>query len=278
MDWLQSLVLGIVQGLTEFLPVSSSAHLAITPKLFNWQDQGLAHDAFLHLGTLAAVLIYFRKDIWRIIYDKSEHKLAIAILVATLPAVIIGFSFKSFFSSELIRSASGIAYTLIFGSALIFVAEIVCSMRQKIPQWLAWILKLVSKVDAQEKKISELKFWQVFFVGCMQALALFPGVSRSGACIAASIFTGLGRAEAARFAFLIGIPAIGGAGLLAVKDMLEVHSLTSLNYSDLALGFAAAFISGYIAIDLLIKFLKSQPLFAFVVYRLILAVYLLIAF
>ncbi len=249
MDHLQIVVLGLVQGLTEFLPISSSAHLVLVPKLLGWQEHGLDFDAFLHLGTLAAVLVYFYKDL----VDIALHKrhMAVAILVGTLPAVLLGFGAKSYFASEAVRSVASICITLVLGSLLMVFADI------------------YSNVRSEFKSSHDLKILDTLWIGCAQALALFPGVSRSGATISAGLFSGLKREEAARFSFLLGVPAIAGAGLLAVKDMLETG--VQLSYSSLGLGFIVSAVSGYLAIDFLIKFLKTQSLRGFVIYRVVLA-------
>ena len=256
---LSVIILSLIQGLTEFLPVSSSGHLILVPKLLNLENFGLAFDAFLHLGTLFAVLIYFRKDVVHLIMGtlglkKTYSKLAWGIFFATLPVVALGFGFKEFFESSFVRSIDFVAYTLIAGSILIYVAE---------------------KFFKSTKNISELGFMQIIFIGLMQCLALMPGMSRSGSTIAAGIFTGLKKDEAARFSFLLGLPAIAGAGLLAVKDMLESPEL-NLSYFDLGLGFVLSFISGFLAIEFLLKFLQTKSLTVFVVYRIIIAALLLI--
>ncbi len=252
---LEIILLAIVQGLTEFLPISSSGHLVIIPKLFAFKDPGLAFDAFLHLGTLAAVVIYFRKDIIGLL-DKSKHKLALAIFIATIPAVVCGFALKSLIASDFVRSVDFIAYTLIAGSILMFAAD--KSAKAKI-------------------SIQEMSFTKTIFVGFMQCLALMPGVSRSGSTISGAMFMGLKREDAARFSFLLGLPAVAGAGLLAVKDMMEA-GFADIAVENLVIGFIVSFVSGYLAIDFLIKFLQKQSMTVFVVYRLLLAVYLLICF
>lgn len=284
---LQIIILGLVQGLTEFLPISSSGHLVLTPKLLGFTDPGLAVDAFLHLGTLFAVVIYFRSDIlWLIrgflysfekpvdekfIEKKSEmiskvqnpmhrqlkemnKKLSWGIIWASVPVVIIGLFFKDFFETETIRSTNFVAYMLISGALLMLIPDL--------------LLK-------GEGNIAKLSKFKMFFVGCMQCLALFPGVSRSGSTIAAGLFVGLKRDEAARFAFLVGLPAIAGAGLLAVKDLLDTYAIEALPLDILGLGFLVSFVSGYLAIDFLMKFLQKRSLMWFVVYRIALAAYLL---
>ncbi len=254
MNYCEMLILAVVQGLTEFLPVSSSGHLVLVPKLCGFADPGLAVDAFLHLGTLFAVVIYFRSDIISMIRsfvskDKADRKLALGIVLASVPAVVIGFGFKSFFESDLIRSVNSIIITLIFGSLLMLLAD---------------------RFSVKSSRIAELSYKQMFFVGVMQVLALFPGTSRSGATLSAGLFCGLTREHAARFAFLVGLPAVAGAGLLSLKD-LATASVIESDWSVLFFGLLVSFVSGYIAIDLLIKFLAKNSPMIFVIYRLLLA-------
>lgn len=264
-------ILAVIQGLTEFLPVSSSGHLVLAPKLLGFSDPGLAVDAFLHLGTLLAAVIYFRDDIWFMLRGvmtafkpvKKPHtevlsvhrKLAFGIMIASIPAVIIGLNFKEFFETEFIRSTEFVAYMLIVGAVLMMVSEV---------------------FFGKEKNISSLSKGGMFFVGLMQCLALFPGFSRSGSTIAGGLFLGLKKEEAARFSFLLGLPVIAGAGALSIKDMLETGLGGDLNLQALALGFIVSFISGYFAIDFLLKFLQKQSLIWFVVYRFALAAFLLL--
>jgi undecaprenyl-diphosphatase len=260
MDLLQIVLLGLIQGLTEFLPVSSSGHLVLLPKLFNWQDPGLNVDAFLHLGTLLAVLIYFRKDLYKIAFDKENIRLRNGIIIATLPAVLLGFTLKSFFeTNESIRSIGFIALTMFLGAIGLLLFE---------------------KFSSKSRQLDDLKLLEIFFIGLMQALALFPGLSRSGICITAALILGLKREDSARFAFLVGVPAIAGAGLLSLKDLLEAHfssaSNIDTNWFLLSVGFLVSFISGLWAIDFLIKFLKTKSLLIFVIYRILLAALLLI--
>lgn len=263
MDFLTISLLAIIQGITEFLPISSSGHLALAPKLFGFTDPGLAVDAFLHLGTLFAAIIYFRKDIIEMLLgligkNPQHKKLALEIMVATIPVVIVGFLFKDFFSDyPLLRDVKFIAFTLAAGAVLL------------------WISEIYSKKLSKHKNIFESNFLSMFFVGCMQTLALFPGMSRSGSTIMGALFTGIAKEDSARLAFLVGLPAIAAAGLLSVKDLIEADgNLVYSSGSILGLGFVLSFVSGYLAIDFMIKFLKTQSVISFVIYRIILAVIL----
>lgn len=265
MQHLEIIFLALIQGLTEFLPVSSSGHLALAPKLFGFNDPGLDLDAFLHLGTLLAVLIYFRAEVLAMLKsfiskDPLNRKLSIGIIIATIPAMALGFGFKSFFESDLARSPASIMITLGLGSILMFAAD-----------------RFINR-NPSTKEISNLSFKEMFFIGTMQALALFPGVSRSGATISAGLFTKLNREEAARFSFIVGLPAVGGAGLIAIKDLISDIGLSNIDWSTMSIGFLVSFISGYLAIDFMIKFLKTQSLSLFIIYRiaLMLVVYLVL--
>lgn len=264
---LEVILLAVVQGLTEFLPVSSSGHLLLLPKIFHMQEFGLVFDAFLHLGTLLAALVYFRQEI--IVYLKTamnfilrktelqeQRKTVIGIAFASLPAIIVGISFKAFFASDPVRSLTTVSITLIAGSILMFFCE---------------------KNAKNSKTIDQLSIIEIFWVGVFQCLALLPGFSRSGSTISAGLIFGLQRAEAARFSFLIGLPVIAGAGLLSLKDLLESDlAALNLDYLQLAAGFAFSFISGYFAIDFLIKFLKKNSLWIFIIYRIAIAIWLLV--
>ncbi len=259
MDIFQIFILGLVQGITEMLPISSSAHLILFPKLLGWQDPGLNVDAFLHLGTLFAILIYFRKDLLALFLDKSQRPLLLYVAIATLPVVLLGFTAKSFFeSSSLLRSTKFISITLFLVAVLLFIADRLC---------------------AQRKEISELSFKDTVLIGLAQCLALFPGVSRSGICSLAGLSLGMTRSAAVRFAFLLGTPAVAGAGLLATKDLFEVYlsGATPFNSAEalyFSVGFFTSFISGWLSIDFLIKFLSKNTFTLFVVYRMLLGVIL----
>jgi len=259
------IVLALIQGITEFLPISSSGHLVILPKLMNFKDPGLAVDAFLHLGTLLAAVIYFRTEVFNLSKsllftgDKEQRKLSFGIFVATIPAVLCGFLLKdTLLDTDLLRSVDFVALTLAGGAFLMWLVD--------------------RKSQANSKLLLQISTWQIFLIGCAQALALFPGVSRSGATIVACLLCGLNRSDSARFAFLVGLPAIGGAGLLALKDLFSASSDLIFQPQVLAIGFLVSFLSGYVAIDFLIKFLKTQSLIVFVVYRILMALVLLLIF
>lgn len=269
MDPFQALVLGLVQGLTEFIPVSSSAHLIIVPWLLGWPDPGLAFDAALHLGTLVAVLAYFAKD-WVTLARaflaslterrlKPDHNrlLAWLVLVGSIPGAIAGFLLdhpvENFFHSP------GSAHN---ASALLFMAALILGLAAAL--WLA-------EVMARHTRSMETLGWRdAIVIGLAQAAALLPGVSRSGATITAGLFLGLERQAAARFSFLLATPIVAGAGAKKVYDALKA-GLSSGDQAAFALGLLAAAVSGYLCISLLLRYLQSNSTLPFVLYRVALA-------
>ena len=264
MSLLQALVLGVVQGLTEFLPVSSTAHLRIIPHFLGWGDPGAAYSAAIQLGTLAAVFIYFAADIKRLtvaallgikernLNRTNDTRQAWSIALGTVPIAALGLGFKDFIETEA-RSLELIATSLIVLALLLIVAE---------------------RVGRQKDTIDNLGFWQIQFIGLCQALALIPGCSRSGSTIMGGLFIGLKRADAARFSFLLGLPAIGASGLLElislIKDGMPTDQLLSLG-----LGIIAAGISGYLSIGFLLRFLERRGTDIFSFYRIALGALIL---
>jgi undecaprenyl-diphosphatase len=258
----QALLLGIVQGVTEFLPVSSSAHLILIPWLFQWNNpliDSLTFDVVLHAATLLAILGYFWKDwvslirgFFRIIVrqkvENPEERLVFYIILATIPAVIAGFSFQKMIE-ESFRSASLIVWPLIAVSFLMIYAE-----RRTNPAC----------------PLNNLKLRDALFVGFAQALALLPGVSRSGITITAGILRGYEREGATRFSFLLSTPAIAGATIFQVRHLFSTGMVSS-EWAVLAAGFCSAGLSGYLAIAFLMRYLKRHTLNVFAGYRLFLA-------
>ncbi len=257
MDLFRAAVLGVIQGLTEFLPVSSSGHLILVPALFHWPDQGLAFDVGLHLGTLCALLAYFWRDWWAMattgIADLARHgfrfgshrrdsQLLWLLALGSVPAAAVGFLFNHWIE-ENVRQAWLVAITLAAVGLVMLVAD---------------------RRGRQDRSMARLGIVDAVIIGVAQACALMPGVSRSGATITAGLFRGLSRGDAARFAFLLGTPAFVGAALLKVKD-LAGESGTELG--DLAVGFICSAVVGFLAIDLLLRFLRTRSLVPFVVYR-----------
>jgi undecaprenyl-diphosphatase len=256
MTAVQAMTLGLVQGLTEFLPISSIAHLRVIPALLGWPDPGAAFSAVLQLGTLAAVLVYFAGDLWTMTravlrgvadgrpWAKQEARLAWFILIGTLPIGVCGLLFERFIVGGF-RSLYVISGSLIVLGILLWVAEKRAALRRGVES-LGW-------VDSQ-------------LIGLAQALALIPGSSRSGTTMTAAMFLGLTREAAARFSFLLGIPAIGAAGLFELRDLLK-HGLGDAGLSALAIGIVVSAVSGYLAIDFLLRFLRTRTMYVFVWYR-----------
>ncbi len=265
MTLIQAITLGLVQGLTEFLPISSIAHLRVIPALLGWPDPGAAYSAVIQLGTLAAVLVYFAGDLWRMIRaalrgaaegrpcGTREARLLWFILVGTLPIVVCGLAFKRYIVGEF-RSLYVIAGSLILLGILLWVAERRAAFSRGVES-LGW-------VDSQ-------------LIGLAQALALIPGSSRSGTTMTAAMLLGLTREAAARFSFLLGIPAIGAAGLFELRELLE-HGLGDAGLSALLIGILTSAVSGYLAIDLLLRYLRTRTTYVFVWYRIGLGLLLLV--
>ncbi len=260
-DFLQAVFLGILQGLTEFLPISSSAHLRIFPDLFGWGDPGAAFTAVVQIGTELAVVLYFRHDIWRIgstwvrsLFDPSlrgalDARMGWFIIVGSLPIVILGVLFKDTIESEF-RNLWLIASMLIVMGIVLGIAE---------------------RVGRQTRAIKELTMPHAVFYGIAQAAALVPGVSRSGATISMGMFLGYDRAAATRYAFLLAIPAVVGAGLYELPEIPDGENA----YGPLPTLAAtvAAFVVGYAAIAWLLRYVSTRSYLPFVLYRISLGVF-----
>ena len=282
MELWQAVVLGIVQGLTEFLPISSSGHLIIFPWLFGWETGGLAFDASLHLGTLLAVLVYFRNELLQLIrvipYALSKPlpilkgesgnddrdmwaKLGLLIVIMSIPGGIVGLLFSSqiddfFHTDENSNRAIAVIATMLIVVGLFML--------------------LAERVGKREKELKDVGVVDAIAVGIGQALAaLLPGTSRSGATITAGLFRGLTRAEAARLSFLGGVPLIAAAGLLSFVDALQ-EGMSSSELTNILAGGLAAAIVGFFAVSGLIKFLQKQSTFVFVVYRILFGIMLFV--
>jgi undecaprenyl-diphosphatase len=273
LDPLQAAILGLVQGLTEFLPVSSSAHLVIVPWLFGWPGPGIAFDVALHMGTVIAVLAYFWRDWLNIIQgllrvvstrriDDPQGKLGVYILLGTIPGVIAGLLLEtrideSFHSADPSRQANGILII-----AVLMIA-------------LAVALFLAERLARHRLDITQLTLGAALGVGLAQALAVLPGVSRSGSTITAGLFAGLKREAAARFSFLLGTPIIVGSGIKKGYDVLQAGGIPADQQAAFAIGFVVAVISGYLAIWLLLRFLQRNSTLPFIVYRVVVGVLLI---
>jgi undecaprenyl-diphosphatase len=268
---LQAIIMGVVQGLTEFLPISSSGHLVIVPYLFGWDDPfitSLAFSVVLHLGTLAALLVYFWRDWVRLVpaglatvRDRSfrgdpDRRLAWLIVVTMPPAVIAGVLLGDFFEEQ-VRQPVLVAVMLVIGAAILWTAD-----------------RLGRRVDEMDR----LGFGGAFLIGCAQALALIPGISRSGISISAGLGLGLTREAAARFSFLMSAPVIAGAGAWEIRKLVAGEAGVPVELGPLVVGFVAAAVSGMLAIAGLLRYLRSHPMTVFVVYRLVLAAVVVIYF
>ncbi len=258
MNWLQALVLGLVQGLTEFIPISSTAHLRIVPALLNWGDPGAAFSAVIQLGTVGAVVAYFARDVWRLaaaaalspfranVRAGQDARLALAIAAGNVPIALLGFGLRDVIEHQF-RSLYLIAGMLIL---------------------VALGLALAERRGEGSLPMERLSLRSVMMIGCFQALALIPGTSRSGATILGGLLAGLQRAQAARFSFLLGIPAIVGSGLFELPKVMAGVRAGELSAAGLVLGLFAAAVSGYASIAFLLRYLERHTTLLFVCYRL----------
>jgi undecaprenyl-diphosphatase len=268
----QAAVLGLVQGATEFLPISSSAHLIVLPWLFDWPEPGLAFNVALHLGTLSAVLAYFWRDLIQIgrawfaglirlrPLEESASRLGWAVIIGSVPAGLAGF-FLNDVIDHFFHSGGGGDTAIVFTSLLLIV--------------LGFVLWLAERYGTQRRSLGELGLRDGLVVGLAQALALLPGVSRSGSTITASLFLGFARPAAARFSFILGIPAIAGAGLLETLKLVET-GLPAEQRVLFVTGVASAAITGFLAIAFLLRFLQRYSTSIFIVYRIALGLVLLL--
>lgn len=280
MDWFEAAVLGILQGLTEFLPISSSAHLRIFPEMFGWEDPGAAFTAVSQIGTEAAVVLYFARDIGRIIdawfrslfsrrsrdgsgpergrrrrsrgYDPQDARMGWFVIVGTVPIVVAGLTFEDVIESEF-RSLWIIGTTLVT---------------------LGIVLGIADRVGRKNRGIAELTMRDAILVGSAQALALIPGVSRSGASISMALFLGVDRPTAARFAFLLAIPAVLGSGIYKWPGAMEEGSVYGAGPTILAA--VAAFVVGLAVIAWLMRWLESRSFAPFIGYRIVLGTFTLL--
>lgn len=272
MNELIAAVLGLVQGLTEFIPVSSSAHLVLIPELFHWEPAGMAFDTVLHLGTLLALLAFFGRDIldlfaafgaslkdiltgknWRqAVSASAERRLAWLVLLGTLPAVVIGVSFKSALERLFEAPLSAAAFLMVTGVMIWYVGS-----------------RKNEDITDLERSVSPRV---AVLVGLAQAFAMLPGISRSGATISAGLFLGLDRETAPRFSFLLAIPAIAGAAVLQAKDLQQ---LAGEAWLPLLIGGIVAAVSGYLAILLVFRSLQSHKFKYFACYCWLLGIFMM---
>jgi undecaprenyl-diphosphatase len=254
---IKALILGIVQGATEFLPISSSGHLVLVPWLLNWNSGGssLAFDTLLHWGTLTAVLIYFWRDLRQILLavldglrkrrpmETPSARLGWFIVVGSLPAALVGLLLEEWF--ELVFGKPVAAAVLLFGTA--------------------GLLLFAERTKTVERGLDSMAWRDAVLIGVAQALAILPGISRSGATISAGLRLGLGREEAARYSFLLSVPAVAGAGVWQLYQLSQSGGLSG-QAAVLLTGFASAAVVGYLSIHTLLLFLKRRPLSLFAAY------------
>jgi len=260
---LEAIVLGLVQGLTEFLPISSSGHLRIVPALLGWEDPGAGFTAVIQLGTMAAVLIYFRADLRRIAaawlgelrvpvrQASQEAKLGWFIVLGTIPIAIFGFIFKD-------QIESGARSLYLIGSALIL---------------FSFVMVAAERVGTRQRSLEGMNGRDGLFIGVAQSLALIPGVSRSGATISAGLFRGFDRVAAARYSFLLSVPAVVLSGLFELRKVGENGSPSA---AATVIATLVAFVTGYLAIAWLLRYLSTHTLEIFVIYRIALGALVLV--
>lgn len=266
----QAIIMGLVQGLTEFLPISSSGHLILVPALLGWDDpflESLAFSVMLHVATLLALLIYFRADWFRLvpaglaaIRDRSfrgdpDRRLAWMLALSTIPAVVAGLLLNDAIETTF-REPRLVAVTLVIGAAILWLAE---------------------RVGRRSTPISGLGFRAAIGIGAAQAVALVPGISRSGISISAGLFAGLDRESAARFSFLMATPITAGAGIWEIRKLVTGESGVAVAIEPLVFGMVASLLAGLVAIAGLLRFLRSHSTGVFIAYRIGLSALVLVA-
>ncbi|MFC3853897.1 undecaprenyl-diphosphate phosphatase [Salinispirillum marinum] len=264
MEWLQVVVLGLVQGISEFLPVSSSAHLILVPVFTPWEDQGLAFDVALHVGSLSAVIMYFWRDLWKMAFAwtrsvthrevDADAKLAWAVLLGTIPVGACGLLFQEAIETHL-RSPIVLALSLIVFGVLL--------------GWADW-------KHRGERSEYQMSWKDVAWIAFAQALALIPGTSRSGITMTAALLVGMSREGAARFSFLLSIPVIALAGMLEVWGL--VQSQEAVDWATLIWGTLISGVSAYACIHYFLVFIRRIGMQPFVIYRIALGIVLLAVF
>ena len=273
MSILEAIVLGIVQGLTEFLPISSTAHLRIVPALFGWNDPGAAFTAVIQIGTLVAVLYYFYADILRIAtatvqntlqgkpFENFDSRMGYMMILATVPIVISGLLLKTYIETSF-RSLYVIAFTLIALALLLMLAE--------------FFVKVRLEKGEPQKELADLSWLEAIVVGLVQCLALIPGASRSGVTITGGLFLGMTRETAARFSFLLSLPSIFAAGIFQLIKARDALFATTDSILTLAIATVVSGVVGYYSIAFLLNYLKKNSTYLFIAYRIALGLLLLV--
>lgn len=261
MDLFQAFILGLVQGATEYIPVSSSAHLVLVPWFLGWPDASFEFEVLVQWGTLVGVFVFFWEDIWAITQavvqgllrrnplQTFEAKLGWLVVVATIPAVVLGLLFKDFFES-------------FFNSPMLAGAFLILT---------AILLVVAERFGGRSRELEAFTWLDALIVGLWQAAAILPGISRSGSTIGGAVLRDFSRPAAARFSFLMSIPALLGAGVVALLDLLETGGLAE-QLPSITVGFIAAAVSGYICIRWLLHYLQRHSLYAFATYCVIISI------
>ena len=268
MSTLEAIVLGLVQGLTEFLPISSTGHILFVPALAGWPDPGAAFSAVIQLGTMAAVLVYFRADLWRMALaflksftgdrplwksEDNDGRIGWYIVLGTIPIAIVGIVFKDQIENN-VRTLSLVAIVMILFSFVLMAADL---------------------KGAQDRDVKELTLKDGIIIGLFQALALIPGVSRSGSTISGGLFLGLNRESATRYSFLLSVPAVVLSGLFELRNIGDSTG-ASVGIGPTVIATVLAFISGYFAIAFLLRFVRTHNFSVFVIYRVAVGVLMLV--
>ncbi len=265
MSFLQAVAYGIIQGLTEFLPISSTAHIRILPALMGWEDPGAAFTAVIQFGTLVAVLAYFAKDIMRIVaavvtgiatrrpLGTADAKMGWMIAAGTVPVVLFGLLFKKSIETTL-RSLYVISASLIVLALILLAAELITARRNKAGRTL--------------KELRDLSWYEAIGVGCWQAVALIPGSSRSGVTLTGGLLFGMTRETAARFSFLLSLPSVFAAGVFELIHEREALFATQSGIENILVATAVSGIVGYASIAFLLGYLKKHTTYVFIAYRL----------
>lgn len=293
---LRAIVLGIVQGLTEFLPISSSAHLAIVPRLLGYAPPALSFEILLHFGTLAAVVAYFARDLWGFALSvvaparlgpgeaAVKRRLLVLLAIASVPAAALGYVLSDWADEQTSKPLRASIW-LVLTTVVLIAAELYAKRStsravpvahpedevRRAPATRAEIhhsrgaLSTRARAENAEEEVEHLPTLKALGIGLAQALALIPGTSRSGITISAGLFQGVSREAAARFSFLLSIPAILGAGILKLPDLADVSEPTA----QLVAGFLAAAIAGFVAVSGLLRLLRTRTLWPFIWYRLV---------
>ena len=268
MSTLEAIVLGLVQGLTEFLPISSTGHILFVPAIAGWPDPGAAFSAVIQLGTMAAVLVYFRAELWRMAMafikslggdhplwrsDDSDARIGWYIVLGTIPISIIGIVFKDQIETN-VRTVSLVAVVMILFSFVLLAADL---------------------KGAQDRDVKQLTLRDGIIIGLFQALALIPGVSRSGSTISGGLFLGLNRESATRYSFLLSVPAVVLSGLFELRKVGDSTG-ASVGIAPTVIATVLAFGSGYFAISFLLRYVRTHNFAVFIVYRVAVGVLMLV--